>query len=102
MKSRKMKSRKKGRPRRPSLREHLKLQAVQEVDQVLLVFGGEANVEAGIVELDYVLDRRCVAAVEVRGASRKGAQAWDLELAQVGAFAGDEAHAGVAGAVIVV
>ena len=79
-----------------------RLLCVEEVGQILNVLLAEANAEPVVVEEDDVAHGLGLPAVEERSASANAAERRDLELAEVAAFAGDPADAGVGSLVFVV
>ena len=68
-------------------------QSAEKCGEVGLLCGGEPHVEAGIVELDHVRQRRGTSIVEVRPAPREPPEDRTFEGRHVRPLAGDQCHA---------
>jgi len=70
-------------------------QRFQERYEVVFVLPGQIQVEARVVKIDGIHERRCGTVVEIGRAAGKPSQDWTFEFADVGALAGDHGAADV-------
>src|SRR5712692_338005 len=71
------------------------LESLEEGDQVGLFLRRQANFEPGVVKVDDGLKRVPRSIVEVWRSNVEPPQRWNLELADVDAFAGDQRTSGI-------
>jgi hypothetical protein len=67
-----------------------RLKGIHESHQVSFLFVSQRHIETLIVEVDHVQQGRSRAVMEVRRACGQTAHAWEFELADIDAFAGNQ------------